>query len=48
MVHMVFRVGDHNDLFIDCAPSGTYHINDLDIVADTLYDLVNAGLIEKK
>lgn len=49
MVHMTFRIGDGNDLYIDCAPSCTYHIggDELDIVADTLYELINAGLIDK-
>lgn len=49
MVHMMFRIGNHNDLYIDCAPSCTYHIggDELDIVADTIYELVNAGLVDK-
>lgn len=49
MVHMMFRIGNHNDLYIDCAPSCTYHIggDELNIVADTIYELVNAGLVDK-
>lgn len=50
MVQISFRIGDNNrnDLYIDCAPSYTYHIggSDLDIVAETIYKLTQAGLIE--
>lgn len=48
-VHMMFRVGSYNDLYIDCAPNCTYHVggDELDIVADTIYELVNAGLLDK-
>lgn len=49
MVHMSFRVGSGDDLYIDCAPSCTYHIggDELDIITDTIYELIEAGLIEK-
>lgn len=49
LVEITFRTGDFNDLYIECVPSGTYHIggSDLDIIGDTLYDLFNAGIIEK-
>ena len=50
MVQISFRIGDNNrnDLYIDCAPSCTYHIggSDLDIVAETVFNLTQAGLIE--
>lgn len=50
MVQMSFRIGVLNDLYIDCSPSGTYHIggDELDVVADTIYSLIQAGLVEKK
>lgn len=51
MVHMSFRIGGGlNDLYIDCAPSCTYHIggDDLDVVTDTIYDLIQAGIVERK
>lgn len=49
MVHIMFRIGSNNDLYIDCAPDCTYHIggDELDIVADTIYELVNACLLDK-
>ena len=49
MVQIMFRIGSNNDLYIDCAPNCTYHISgdELDIVADTIYDLNEAGLLEK-
>ena len=36
-------------LYIDCAPSCTYHIGggDLDVITDTFYDLIIDGVIEK-
>lgn len=48
-VSMCFRVGNGNDLYIDCTPSCTYHIggSDLDIVSETIYELTLAGLVEK-
>jgi hypothetical protein len=51
MVQMSFRISDGlNDLYIDCAPSCTYHIggDDLDVVTDTIYDLIQAGIVERK
>lgn len=49
LVQIMFRTGDGNDLYIECVPRCTYHIGgrDLDIIGDTLYDLVKAGIIEK-
>lgn len=50
MVHITFRTGKkcNNDLYIDCAPSGTYHIggSDLDIISETIFKLTQAGLVE--
>lgn len=50
MVQISFRIGKGNDLYIDCAPSGTYHIEgrDLDIITETIYDLTQAGFLEKE
>jgi len=38
------------DVYIDVAVEGTYHIggSDLDIISETIMDLTEAGLIEKK
>ena len=49
MVHIMFRLGDGNDLYIDCAPSCTYHIggDELDIVAETIFSMTQAGLLEE-
>ena len=51
MVHISFRLDEKydRDLYIDVAPSGTYHIggSDLDIVADTIFEMTFAGLLEK-
>lgn len=47
MVEMIFRIGDDNTLYIDCAPAYSYHISELDIVADTIFDLVTDGIVEK-
>lgn len=49
MVHIALRIGDGDDLYIDCAPLSTYNIcgDELDIVSNTIYDLVSAGLMEK-
>lgn len=45
------RIGNNykNDLYIECIPSGTYHVSgsELDVVTDTLFDLAQAGLLEK-
>ena len=50
MVEIAFRTDEKgwNDLYIDCAPSCTYHISgsDLDIVTDTIFELTQAGLVE--
>lgn len=52
IVHISIRTGDNfnNDVYIDCTPSGTYHIggSELDIVTETLFDLINAGLLKKE
>lgn len=50
MVHIMVRIGDGNDLYVDCAPSCTYHIStpELDIVLDTVYELIQAGLLEMR
>lgn len=49
MVHITFRIGSGDDLYIDCAPSCTYHIggDELDIVTDTIFQLIQDGMIEK-
>lgn len=49
MVQISFRIGNGNDLYIDCAPSCTYHIggDELDIVAETIFALTQAGLLEE-
>ncbi|MBS4958166.1 MAG: hypothetical protein KHZ99_14110 [Clostridium sp.] len=51
IVHISIRIGENfnNDLYIDCTPSGTYHIggSELDIVTETVFDLVNDGLLER-
>lgn len=50
MVHMSFQIGKNGDnsLYIDVAPSCTYHIggDELDVVTDTIFQLIEAGLIE--
>lgn len=48
MVQMSFKIGDGDNLYIDCAPSCTYHIGgvEMDIIADTIYQLTCDGLIE--
>lgn len=52
LVEITIRIGEeyNNDLYIDCTPSGTYHIGgyELDIVAETIYDLVKDGILEKQ
>ncbi len=49
MVKISFRIGDGNDLYIDCAPCCTYHIggDELDIVAETIFALTQVGLLEE-
>lgn len=49
MVQISFRIGGGDDLYIDCAPSCTYHIggDELDIVADTIFRLTRDGIIEE-
>lgn len=39
---------EHRDIYVDCAPYGTYHIggSDLDIVLETVAELTQAGLVE--
>lgn len=48
MVQMSFRIGNSNDLYVDCAPSGTYYIGgiDLAIVTETVFAMTQAGLLE--
>lgn len=50
MVHISFRLDDKfgRDLYIDIAPSCTYHIggSDLDIVAETIFAMTQADLLE--
>ena len=50
MVHICFRLGDQydRDLYIDAAPSCTYHIggSELDIVAETIFAMTRDGLLE--
>ena len=48
MVQLTFRIGSGDDLYIDCAPSCTYHIggSELDIVTDTIYQLITDGIVE--
>ena len=51
LVHISMRTGGNfpNDLYIDCTPSGTDHIggSELDVITETIFDLVNDGLLEK-
>ena len=51
VVQISIRVGENfnNDLYIDCTPPGDNHIcgSDLDIVTETIFDLVKDGLLEK-
>lgn len=39
----------NNDIYVMCIPNGTYHIsgNDLDVVTNTIFDLIGNGLIER-
>lgn len=39
---------EHRDIYIECTPSGSYHIggSDLDIITETIFDLTQAGLLE--
>lgn len=47
MVQITVR-SERRDLYVDCTPSGTYHIggSDLDIVLETVVELTQAGLLE--
>ena len=47
MVQITVRT-EHRDLYVECVPSGTYHIGggDLDIVLETVLELTQAGLLE--
>lgn len=49
MVQISFRTDNKNDLYIDCAPSCTYHIggDELDIITDTIFQLTQDQLLEK-
>lgn len=49
MVQLTFKIGNGDDLWIDCAQSCTYHIegDELDIIADTIFYLVSDGIVEK-
>lgn len=50
LVQITVRTGErcHNDIYVECTPSGTYHIggSDLDIVLETIIELTMAGLVE--
>ena len=41
---------EHRDIYIEASVEGTYHIggSDFDVVTDTLLDLIEAGIVEKK
>lgn len=47
MVQIMVR--RNRDIYVDCTPSGTYHIGgeELDIVLETIMELTEAGLLEK-
>lgn len=47
MVQITVRT-ENRDLWIDCTPSGTYHIGgeELDVVVETIMQLTEAGLLE--
>ena len=51
IIQISVRVGENfkNDIYISCSIEDTYHISgsELDLVTDTLFDLFNAGLVEK-
>lgn len=49
MVHISCRTNFQNDLYIDCAPSCTYHIggSELNILADTIFQLTQDQLLER-
>lgn len=38
-----------NDMYVDCSPCDTYHIGgyELDILLETIFDMVNDGIIVK-
>ena len=48
-VHIMVKTDADNVIYIDCAPDCTYHIGgeELNVATDTLYDLIQAGLVEK-
>lgn len=47
MVQIMVRT-EYRDLYVDCAPCGTYHVGggDMDIVLETVVELTKAGLLE--
>ena len=51
MVQIAVKVDRNfnNDIYVMCIPNGTYHIsgNDLDVVTDTIFDLISNGLIKR-
>lgn len=51
MVQIFIRTGAHfkNDMYVDCSPCDTYHIGgyELDILLETIFDMVNDGIIVK-
>lgn len=46
-IHVQSKI--ENRLWIECTPSRTYHIEgwELDLVTDTLYQMISDGIIEK-
>lgn len=49
MVSIQVQSSANNRLLIECVPSGTYHISmdELDVITDTLYDMILDGVVEK-
>ena len=51
MVQIFIRTGAHfkNDMYVDCSPCDTYHIGgyELDILLETIFDMVNDGILVK-
>lgn len=47
MVQITVRT-EYRDIYVECVPSGTYHIggSDMDIVLETILELTQAGLLE--
>lgn len=47
MVQISVRT-EYRDIYVDCTPSGTYHIEgwDLDVLLETMVELERAGLVE--